>query len=107
MIETFFYDIAIVKVGKAPDGAGGSETARNPSGVTFKGCINQIRSGEVIRAGQRTANVVARLSAEISAPIRYGVEVQDRTGTKYRIVSQPGDAGSRGHHLTADLEVVV
>lgn len=85
----------------------GDTVERESEPYEFAGYIGKPSSKTALVMAQRNITIDGRLYAPIDAPVRAFDVITDDNGQRYTVASEPRDAARRGHHIEADLTLLV
>lgn len=101
-IEDYYGDLALFDVQLTDDDYGHVNLAIGAPRV-IRGYIGRPNSRQVIALGKRGVHVDGRLYAPLEAGVRAFAVIQEPSGERWQVVTEPRDAARRGHHVEADV----
>lgn len=105
-LEDYYYPLFVSGMEQAVDAYGDAVTAYGEPREIL-GYIGKPSSAVAMRAAQRGADVDGRLYAPVDAGVKAFDVIRDSvSGHRFQVVSEPRDAGRRGHHVEADLKLL-
>lgn len=101
-IEDYYGPLTVSTSQQVEDGYGGVDLVDGkPRSIV--GYIGRPSSRQVIALGKRGVHVDGRLYAPLEAGVRAFAVIQEPSGERWQVVTEPRDAARRGHHIEADV----